>query len=74
MARRLPDGTDQTVVVDWQYAGVRPIGEDIAGLIAEAEVELLHKRVLRYRWVASAENGTAGFRPLGERADLSVAG
>jgi len=38
MTRRLPDGADQTVVIDWQYAGVRPIGEDIAGLIADSSV------------------------------------
>lgn len=28
----------ETVAVDWQYAGVRPVGEDIAGLIADSSV------------------------------------
>jgi len=35
---RRRDGKDETVAVDWQYAGVRPIGEDIAGLIADSSI------------------------------------
>ena len=38
LARSLPDGSDQTVVLDWQYAGYGQIGSDIAGLIADSSV------------------------------------
>lgn len=41
-SRRGPDGSDQTVAVDWQYSGLRQIGGDIAGLIADSSV--LHVR------------------------------
>jgi hypothetical protein len=30
--------TDRTMVIDWQYAGVRQIGGDIAGLIADSSI------------------------------------
>ena len=38
LSRSLPDGGDQTVVLDWQYAGYGQIGSDIAGLIADSSV------------------------------------
>jgi len=37
-ARYLPDGKNQTVAIDWQYAGLRQIGGDIAGLIADSSI------------------------------------
>ncbi len=37
-ARDVPDGDAETVVVDWQYAGHRQIGSDIAGLIADSSI------------------------------------
>jgi len=35
---RQREGDDETVAVDWQYAGIRQIGEDIAGLIADSSI------------------------------------
>ena len=37
-ARDGTDGESETVAVDWQYAGLRSVGEDIAGLIADSSV------------------------------------
>jgi hypothetical protein len=37
-AHRRADGTEETAAVDWQYAGLRQIGSDIAGLIADSSV------------------------------------
>ncbi|MBC8427771.1 phosphotransferase [bacterium] len=37
-ARRLPDGKEQTVAIDWQYSGFRQIGEDITGFIADSSI------------------------------------
>jgi len=38
ISRRLPTGEDQIVVLDWQYSGMRQIGEDIAALIADCSI------------------------------------
>jgi hypothetical protein len=38
IARRLPDGEDETVAIDWQYSGLGQIGGDIAGLIADCSL------------------------------------
>ena len=38
LARRSDRAEEQTVAVDWQYAGVRQMGGDIAGIIADSSI------------------------------------
>jgi len=45
MSRRLDDGTDETVLIDWQYGGWSQIGPDIAGLIADSSLIPARRKV-----------------------------
>ena len=36
LGRRAPDGTEETVLVDWALAGVGAVGDDLCGLVAQA--------------------------------------
>lgn len=38
------DGGRCTVVIDWQYAGRRPIGSDLAGFIADSSIMPVHRK------------------------------
>ena len=74
MARSLPDGTDQTVVVDWQYAGVRPIGEDIGGLIADSSVIPVRRKAAEPEVFTELilESYLEGIREGGWKGDLRI--
>jgi len=45
MSRLRGDGEDETVLIDWQYAGWSQIGADIAGLIADSSILPVRRKV-----------------------------
>lgn len=74
-ARRPPHGQDQTVAVDWQYAGLRQIGEDIAGLIADSSVIPVRRKAAEPEDFAELmlEGYLSGLREAGWPGGLRVA-
>jgi len=75
IARRLPSGEDQTVVLDWQYAGVRQIGSDIAGLIADSSLIAVRRKVAEPEEFTEMilEGYVSGLQESGWKGDLRVA-
>ena len=74
-ARRLPDGEDQTVVVDWQYSGWRQIGGDMAGLIADSSVIPVRRKAAEPEEFAGMmlEAYLSGLRDAGWKGDPRIA-
>jgi thiamine kinase-like enzyme len=62
----------QTFAVDWQYAGIRPIGEDIAGLIADSSVVPVRRKAAEPKEFTELvlEAYLAGIHESGWRGDL----
>jgi thiamine kinase-like enzyme len=62
----------QTYAVDWQYAGIRPIGEDIAGLIADSSVVPVRRKAAKPREFTELvlEAYLSGINESGWRGDL----
>ena len=75
MARRLPDAGDQTIAVDWQYAGLRQIGEDIAGLIADSSVIPVRRKAAEPEEFTELilEGYLSGLKESGWKAGLQIA-
>jgi len=73
-ARRLPNGEDQTVVIDWQYSGVRQIGEDMAGFIADSSIIPVRRKAAEPKEFTEMmiEAYLAGLRDAGWKGDLRV--
>lgn len=75
IARCCPDAEDQIIAVDWQYAGVRQIGEDIAGLIADSSVIPVRRKAAEPEQFAELvlEGYLSGLKESGWNGDLRVA-
>lgn len=67
------DSESQTFVVDWQYTGVRSIGEDIAGLIADSSVVPVRRKVAEPEELTELllESYLDGIRESGWRGNLN---
>lgn len=74
-ARRLGDGADQTVVIDWQYSGRRQIGGDIAGLIADSSVIPVRRKAAEPEAFTEMvlEAYLSGLREAGWKGDMRIA-
>ncbi len=74
-ARRIPGGTDQTVVIDWEYAGWRQIGGDIAGLIADSAVIPVRRKAAEPEEFTELvlDGYLSGLRDAGWKGDLRIA-
>jgi len=75
IARRLLDSGDQIVAVDWQYAGLRQIGEDIAGFIADSSVIPVRRKAAEPKEFTELilEGYLSGLRKSGWKADPRIA-
>lgn len=58
IGHRLPDGTEETVAIDWAYAGLAPLGAEIGGLVAG---ELCHLTVESHEATALEESAWTGY-------------
>ena len=74
-ARRLADGGDQTVVIDWQYAGRRQIGGDMAGLIADSSILPVRRKAAEPEEFSEMilESYLSGLRAAGWTGDPRIA-
>ena len=74
-ARRLPDGSDQTVVIDWQYSGRRQIGGDMAALIADSSILPVRRKAAEPEEFTEMilESYLSGLRAGGWTSDLRIA-
>jgi hypothetical protein len=71
--RRMPDGREEMVAVDWAFVGVGPIGEDLAPLVAvraPAEMGLIEAPQLEK---AVFEGYVHGLRETGWEGDVRLA-
>jgi hypothetical protein len=68
--RPVPDGRDETVLIDWAFAGIAGVGEDLAPLIA-ASVWLMDVPVADARQLEAIvlESYTEGLRDAGWHGD-----
>jgi len=75
MSRMLDDGTDQTVLVDWQYGGWSQIGLDIAGLIADSSLIPVRRKVAEPDEFTEMmlEAYLSGLRDSGQRRSTPIA-
>jgi len=73
--RAAPDGGSETATIDWQYSGLRQIGGDIAGLIADCSVVAPRRKVAEpEEFSAIVLNGyLSGLRESGWRGDTDLA-
>ena len=74
-ARRLPSGEDQTVAVDWQYCGLRQLGADISGFIADSSIIPVRRKAAEpEEFTALALGGyLSGLRDGGGEGDVKTA-
>ena len=74
-ARRLPNGEDETVAIDWQYAGLRQIGEDIAGFIADSSIIPVRRKAAEPEEFTELmlEGYLSGLAESGWKDDLRIA-
>ncbi|GAG30037.1 unnamed protein product, partial [marine sediment metagenome] len=75
MSRRRDDGRDQTVLIDWQYAGRSQMGPDIAGLIADSSLLPVRRKVAEPEEFTEMmlEAYLCGLRDSGQEESIRVA-
>ena len=73
-ARHLPHGEDQTAAIDWQYAGFRQLGGDIAGLIADSSIIPVRRKAAEPEEFTELilEGYLLGLKESGWKGDLRV--
>lgn len=67
-------GDDETAVVDWQYAGVRQIGGDIGGFIADSSVIPVRRKAAEPEEFTELmlDGYLSGLREAGWKGDLRI--
>ena len=70
-----PDGGSETAIIDWQYCGIRQIGGDIAGLIADCSVMAPRRKAAEPEEFLSVvlDGYLSGLRESGWRGDTDLA-
>jgi hypothetical protein len=73
-SRIQPDGRDQTVLIDWQYAGIRQIGSDVAPFVADCTMHPRFRKAAEPRKFLelTIEGFQAGLRDSGWQGDLKI--
>jgi len=75
MSRRLGDGRQETVLIDWEYGGWSQIGGDIAGLIADSSILPVRRKVADPAEFTEMmlEGYLSGLRDAGREDALTIA-
>jgi hypothetical protein len=73
IARRLPDGREQTVALDWALSGPGHLGEDLWKLVTVTLLFMRAPRGARELDAATFEGYLAGLRDAGWRGDARLA-